>query len=177
LALRLTTGKYWLQNWLRASVVVIVVCLLFNGLGVVRIPLKPLSNDSYRYFREIEREFEGQSASKILIDMGTWVYLKDKIIMKDRVPSIGDRGFGEAGDFSGILDRLEQKRYSKILVRNLHSPDFHYDYWLWPKSSGIRQAMLENYHEIGRIAAVSGESYQYTNYFFSEISILVPNSN
>jgi hypothetical protein len=177
LAAHAVAGAPWPRGWLRTSMLVGLICLTLGGLGLVRIPLPPLSDDAYRYVAAIEKEFAGQSADQVLLDMGTWVYARDNVIMKDRAASIGDRGYGQTGDFSGILSRLEQKRYVKILVRSLNSPDFFYDYYLWRKPSGIRQALLQNYHEVGRIPRVSGESYQYDNYFFGEISILVPNAD
>jgi hypothetical protein len=149
--------------------------LLFSGLGMVRTPVKPFSQDAYRYVREIERAFEGQSPQDVLLDVGTWVYLMDGVIMKDRAPSIGERGYSETGDFSGIIGRLQKKHYSKILVRNLDSPDFWYDHHLWCQSSGIKQALLENYHEAGRIMGVSRQEHVQHSYLFSDISILVPN--
>jgi hypothetical protein len=164
-------------TWLRAGIFVVVTCLILNGLGIIRIPAKPLSDDVHRYVHEIEKEFSNQSVEDVLLDAGTWVYFKDGVIMKDRAPSIGERGYSETGDFSGVLGRIEQKRYSKILVRNLHSPDFMYDYWLWRKSSGIRQALLDNYKEIRQIKAVARENYQYNTFLFSEISVLVPKMN
>jgi hypothetical protein len=134
--------------------------------------------DAYRYVREIEREFEGQSAEEVLLDVGTWMYMRDGVIMKDRAPAIGERGHSETGDFSGIIGRLEQKRYSKILVRNLHSPELWYDYANWRKSSGIKKAMLENYREIDRIRGVSGRVPKWVSpYGLCEISILVPNQD
>lgn len=175
-ALPAMTARFRPQIWLRASIAMGVLGLLFSGLGMVRIPVKPLSDDTHRYVREIEREFEGQPAADILLDVGTWIYLKDGVIMKDRASSIGDRGYNATGDFSGMIQRLEQRRYSRILVRNPHSPDFWYDHYLWPKSSGIRQTLLENYHEAGRITAVSGREHLWgTRYLFSDISILAPN--
>jgi hypothetical protein len=174
---RFKNRKFLLKSWLRTGITVAMIICLFSGLGIIRIPLKSLPSDAYRYVSDIERQFEGHSTEDILLDAGTWVYLKDGVIMKDRSPSIGDRGYNETGDFSGILRRIEQKRYSKILVRNLHSPDFTYDYWLWRKSSGIRQALLDNYKEIGQIKAVTTENYQYNTFLFSEINILVPKMN
>jgi hypothetical protein len=159
-------------SWLRAGLVLGVMGFLFSGLGVVRIPLPALPKDAYRYLHEIEQQFGGQPAKDILLDSGSWVYVKEKVIMKDRAPCIGERGYSGTGDFSGIIQRLEQKRYKKILVRDLHSPEFFYDYWLWRKSSGIRKTLLENYHEVGLIKGVDGLK----NPFFSNISILVPNS-
>ena len=166
------------QRWLRAGVAVAVIGLLLGGLGVVRVPVNAFSADAYRYVSEIEREVEGQPAEGILLDSGTWIYLKRGVLMKDRVTSIGDRGHGEVGDFSQMLSRLEQKRYAKILVRNLHAPDFWYDHYSWNRSSEIKQTLLKNYHEVGRISAVSREGYEPARpYLFGEISVLAPNKS
>ena len=97
--------------------------------------------------------------------------------MKDRAASFGDRGYGGVGDFSGMIRRLGERRYAKILVRNYHSPDFWYDHYSWPTPSGVRQALAANYHEVGTIPAVrEGDPTKRPRYLFSEISILVPNS-
>lgn len=160
---------------LLAGVAVVSVCLLFSGLGLVRIPAPPFSEtDAERYVRQIEAEFADQPRDRVLLDVGSWVYLRDGIVMKDRAPSIGERGISETGDFSGILDRIKGKTYTKILVRNFHSGDFWYDHELWARSSMIRQALTENYRETGRIARVAGMSAGELPYAFNEISVLVP---
>ncbi len=164
-------------DWLRAGVCAAVLCLLFSGLGVVRVPVQPLGTDSERYVREIEREFAGQPPERTLLDFGTWVYLPGGTVMKDRAPTIGERGWSQTGDFSGILNRLEQKFYTKILVRNLHSPDFWYDSKSWNRSSEIRNTLLENYTEIRSIKPVAGLQENQLPYGFNEISILVPRTN
>jgi hypothetical protein len=152
------------------------VGLAANGLGIVRVPVKPFPDDAYRYTKDIEEEFAGAAVADVLLDAGTWVYLKEGIVMQDRVPSFGDRGYGDSGDFSGMLQRLEHKRYAKILVRNLHSPDFWYDHRMWRKSSQIKRTLLEHYREVGGIRAVSGQGpKEDLGYLFSDISILVPN--
>ncbi len=171
---RFNNRKFLLKNWMKAGITVAMIFFLFSGLGFVRIPLKSLPPDAYRYISDIEREFEGHSTEDVLLDAGTWIYLKDGVIMKDRSPCIGERGYSETGDFSGFLRRIEEKKYSKILVRDLHSPLLQYDFGLWRKSSGIRQVLLDNYKEIGQIKAVTRENYEYNTYLFSEISILVP---
>jgi hypothetical protein len=164
------------QRWLQIGVSVAVIALFLSGLGVVRIPVDPFSADAYRYVSDIEKEFEGQPPEDVLLDSGTWMYLKGGVLMKDRVTSIGDRGFGDIGDFSHMIHRLEQKRYAKILVRNLHAPEFWYDHYSWSKSSKIKQTLLNNYREVGRIEAVSGRGNERTRiYLFGEISILAPN--
>ena len=169
------SGKFRIQVWMRTAGAVAVIGLLFNGLGMVRIPIRALPSDAYRYINDIEKEFNGQSAKDVLLDIGSWVYIKGGVIMKDRAPSIGERGYSETGDFSGILQRLQEKHYSKILIRHLNEPDFFYDYYLWPKSSGIRKALLDNYREIRKIKGVqSNKNDQHLYYFFDDISILVP---
>jgi hypothetical protein len=95
------------QRWLRCGVAVVVAILLFSGLGLVRIPTQPFSDDAYRYVREVEEQFQEAPAEDILLDSGTWVYFDQGIVMKDRVTSIGDRGWGQTGDFSGIVGRIE----------------------------------------------------------------------
>ncbi len=166
-----------LEAWWRVAAGLGVALLLFNGLGFFRIPMPSLSSDAYRYIGEIEREFEGQKKDAVLLDMGTWLYLPDGIIMEDRSPSIGERGYSETGDFSGILQRIDAQRYDKILVRDLHSPNFQYDYWLWRKPSGIRAALIDNYEEIRVIRGLEmPDPNQLPSIGFTDISVLVPRS-
>ena len=147
-----------------------MLLLLFGGMGIIRIPVQPVSDDAYRYVNEVEEQFQGESVENVLLDSGSWIYLDANVVMKDRVASIGDRGRGGTGDFSGILSRIEQKRYDKIMVRRLNYPDFNYDYFTWRESSGIRQALLDNYDQVALIDAVEGDD----RYFFSEINVLEP---
>jgi hypothetical protein len=151
------------------------------------MPVKPLPTDAYRYVGEIEREFAGMPAGKVLLDVGAWIPARNLIVTKDQAPSIASRGSSRAkGDFSGILRRLDQRYYEKILVRNLDGAAFWYDdrTW-WRQSSGIRQALCANYEEVGRIKAVEGERrfmlfsfepvpFPATRYGFKEITILAP---
>jgi hypothetical protein len=161
--------------YLNAGIAVAALGLLYGGLGIVRIPLRPIPTDAYRYVNDIEKEFVSQPAKGVLLDVGTWVYTRDGVIMKDRAVSIGERGYTDTADFSGILQRLRQKSYSKILVRRLHSRDFWYDHYLWRHPSGIREALLQNYQEVGQIQGVRQIKVEEdTPYLFSDISILVP---
>ena len=49
--------------------------------------------------------------------------------------AIGEAGFTLIGDFSGIIGRIEDRYYTKILVHDFDGKDFQYDHFLWPKSS------------------------------------------
>jgi hypothetical protein len=161
--------------WLRLSITVGTIGLLFNGLGFGRIPVKHFPDDTYRYIHDIESEFKGQSADQVLLDSGSWIYLRQGVVMKDRGIPFGNRGYNGSGDFSGMMQRLKEKRYAKILMRNLNSPIFLYDHALWPKSSGIKQTLLENYQVKGHIMPVKGKKHEQVPFlFFDEITILVP---
>ena len=168
-------GPYRVVDWFRTAAGTGVAALALSGLGFVRVPMPPLPEDTHRYIREIEREFEGISAEDVLLDMGSWVYLKEGVVMKDRAPSFGDRGYGEVGDFSAMITRLRERRYAKLIVRNLHSDDFWYDHGLWRRSSGIRQAILDNYEEIRAIEPVDWQiGTRMPPYGFTRASVLVP---
>jgi hypothetical protein len=169
-----TVSRFKAQEWLRAGIGLAILLLMLSGLNIVRVPARSVDDDAYRYVGEIEREFQGHPADKVLLDMGTWIYARDGVVMKDRATNIGDRGLAQIGDFSGIIQRLQEKHYAKILVRNFHSPDFWYDHEMWDKPSGIRQAMMDNYREIGKIEPVGGPKAKSVGYGFAEISILVP---
>ncbi|MEJ7813496.1 MAG: hypothetical protein WKG32_24020, partial [Gemmatimonadaceae bacterium] len=166
-----------LERWLRPALAAGAALLLLGGLGTVRVPAPPFSADAYRYAREIERAMPDSAGDRVLLDAGSWLYLRRGVVMKDRVTSFGDRGYGEVGDFSAMARRLGERRYDRILVRNLHSPDFWYDHYLWRAPSGIRAALMANYHETGTIRAVTdGDPTHRPPYLFSEISILEPNA-
>ncbi len=157
---------------LRSSLRLGIVGFGLAGLGVVRMPVRFAVADGLRYVSEIEREFADGSPESILLDMGTWVYVPNGVVMKDRAPCIGERGFSETGDFSAMIGRLNDRHYTKILVRKLHEPDCWYDYSSWRKSSGIKKALLDNYREVRVLQPVSGD----TRYGFGAISVLVPRS-
>jgi hypothetical protein len=164
------------EAWVRAVAVALSMTLVFAGLGAVRIPLNPISDDAYRYVRDIEKEFQGRSPNDILLDVGTWIYVRNRVIMGDR--GVGMLAMANVYDFDGLRSRLEARRYSKILVRNLHRQDFWYENAIWPKPSGLRDVLLDNYHESGRIPAAVGpkevKSWAEDPYLFGEITILEP---
>jgi hypothetical protein len=117
------------------------------------------SPDVYRYISDIEREFDGLPTDKVLLDIGNWIYLRHSFLAKDRAISLGDQPPGGIyQNFEGFLERIRTKTYDKILVRNLHSPFFYYDWDGWPRSSGVRRALLEHYTEMRIIPAPAGDN-------------------
>ncbi len=53
-------------------------------------------------FRTSAGSLTASNDTRVLLDAGTWAYFKDGVVMKDRAPSIGERGHSQTGDFSGI---------------------------------------------------------------------------
>jgi hypothetical protein len=166
------------HDYVRAAISLLCLGLLLPGLGVVRMPVPALTKDTLRYVRDIERQFENQPAERVLLDAGSWLYMKANVIMKDRAASAGDRGYSGVGDFSSMLQRLRSRAYSRILVRNFDSPDFWYDHHLWRNSSKVRQALLDNYTVVAKIpAATQLPGHMESEYLFREISVLEPRGN
>lgn len=166
------------QLVLSTALAVALVSILYGGMGFFRLPVKPVSADLERYLEEIEKEFEGIASDRVLLDVGSWVYLKDNAVMKDRAAPIVDQVTVGQGDVSQTINRIGEKQYAKIIVRRLHSDDFLYE---WAPGvpyvrNGIRAAMLENYHEVRQIQAVVGTEWLW-NYLVSEVFVLEPNAS
>lgn len=163
------------QQWLRVGVAVAVFGFLMHGMGALRVPMEPYPmKDLRRYVADIEREFAQGDPKTTLLDVGTWVYLPYDHVKKDSAIPIGDQGMSGTVDFSEIRQRLHDRVYSKIMVRNLDRDNFWYDWKGWEKSSGIRKALLENYQIIGKIREVDLGLDQSRYYTQGEITILVP---
>ncbi|HEX9108762.1 MAG TPA: hypothetical protein VF832_16065 [Longimicrobiales bacterium] len=160
--------------WLRAGMAAGCGVLLLMGTGVLRVPLPVLDPDANRYAAAIEREFRDLPPQDVLLDVGSWVYLPSGTVMKDRAPSIGERGYSLTGDFSGILRRLNERKYARIVLRDFNAPDFWYDNALWPRSSGIRAALQANYREVRVIPAARESPVTQGRYTLHPISVLEP---
>jgi hypothetical protein len=162
-------------SWARGATALAVAILATSGLGIFRVPTPVLAADATRYIGEIEREFAGQPADRVLLDYGSWVYVHDGVVMKDHAAPIGEAGYTGTADFSGILQRINTRYYTRILMRNFDSPEFTYDYMLWPRSSGIKAALEANYRVVRRIGEVQGQEPNPP--WFKTISVLEPRTN
>jgi hypothetical protein len=166
------------QRWIRMGAVSAIVALTFSGLGMVRIPLRPVSDDAYRYVNDIENEFRGMPPGKVLLDTGTWIYARDGVVMGDRASITGMLAMSRLYAFDGFLSRIAAKRYSRILVHGLHAKDCWYENSLWPHPGGIRQALLDNYREVRQIPAAQGpkdvNNWAEDPHLFDEIAVLEP---
>ena len=96
-----------------------------------------ISLDTYR---RSEAEFEDLPADKVLLDSGTWVYLKDGIVMKDRAWAVslhnGENQPINHALLSETIDRIQRKTYDRILAHELDTPENWYDYH--DRGSGVK---------------------------------------
>jgi hypothetical protein len=135
-----------------------IIIGIMSGLGFPRVPEDPVPPDLERYAAAIEREFEHQNASRILMDYGTWIYLERNVVMRDRgfathvhvepnQPIAHDK-------LVDTIARIAGGSYDKILVRGLDAGRSSYDYG--NRGSGIREAIHAHYREVRRIPGVTG---------------------
>jgi hypothetical protein len=132
--------------------------------------------DVYRYISDIEQEFKGIPADKVLLDIGNWIYLRHSVLAKDRAISLADQAPGGIYEnFDVMVSRIRKKAYAKILVRDLHSPFFVYDWFLWERPSGVRKALMEYYTEVRMIPEVKGDTFPEIRLMQARpVSVLVP---
>ena len=138
----------------RLVVAMSVVALACNTMRLVWTPLPSVTADHERYVSAIESEFRGLPTDRVLLASGSWIYLRANVIMRDRSAPAGDFGYGGVGDFSGMINRLNQHYYARILMHDYGVPEFPYDHFLWRRSSGIRAALDANYRVVRTIPAV-----------------------
>jgi hypothetical protein len=132
-----------------------------------------LPRDADRYVSEIEREFEGMSPATVLLDNGSWQYIRAGVVQKDRSSPAAEAGWTGTADFTRFFDRIRTHYYDRILVRELHGEEFMYDYGSWEKRSGARDSLLRYYREVRVIPEVAG----YDRVSLRSINVLEPVSS
>ncbi len=158
-------------GWLRAGMVAATSVLVVSGLEVVQVPIAKLPHDADRYATAIEGEFAGHATASVLLDHGSWPYLREGIVQKDRSAPAGEAGWTSTANFAGLLERLRTHHYERILMRDLHDEEFMYDYSLWERSSGVRDSLLKYYREARQIPGVKGAA---GNPWLRPVSVLEP---
>jgi len=103
-------------HWLCAALVPFAVFSSLLGAGLPR-PRISISADFHRYIAAIENEFAGMPREKVLLDTGSWVYLSQNIVMKDRLSPLGVMWGTGSSDFTATAARFRQRYYARILWR------------------------------------------------------------
>lgn len=154
-------------QWFRTVVGSALIVSALAGFGFMRGPEWGSSMDVYRYTREIEQEFEGLPADRVLLDLNEWYYLHHNLLMKDRAASL----LVHRTPHFGLLERVRHQEYAKILVHRNRSQALIYDIGANRK---IEETLLAYYHEVRRIPAVKDANWQYAWMTLGEVSVLEP---
>ena len=165
----------WRAPLVQAGAVALVV-LLLGGMGLVHEPGRSVPADLDRYIAEIEREFSDLPSDQVLIDVGSWVYLREGVLMKDRSgpvslhvgsnqPEINRAALAET------IERIESRQYRRILARELDTPRTAYDFR--DRGSGVKAAMLENYRIVRRIPGVNVQHW-WPRQMIADVVVLEP---
>jgi hypothetical protein len=156
------------QQWFQVLVGFLVVLTVFAGMGFTRVPQLTVDPDLHRYVRDIEHEFDGLPADRVLLDTGEWIYLRNGVVMKDRMAMLNTH----RTPHYGLLGRLARQEYARILVHVLPSGNYAYDLG---RNRGIQVAMTRYYREVRRIPGIRGMD-KWLNYdmSMSDIAVLEP---
>lgn len=160
----------------RATLAVLPLFFL-GGLGLFREPRNEVPPDLARYTAAIEAEFADLPADRVLLDMGSWPYLREGVVMKDRADPVAEHAGANQAYISHhllaeTLRRIRSRAYARILVRNIEGPATPYDFQF--RGTGVRQAMLEEYRIVRRIPPVKGVTNWWPPYLLDEIAVLEP---
>ncbi|MGH9858623.1 MAG: hypothetical protein ACRD5F_01230, partial [Candidatus Acidiferrales bacterium] len=114
------------ERWWRLLALSAAVVVLCATLGFMRI--QPVDTEAaLRYVNQVEQEFAGLPRESVLLEFGSWVYLAENVVMKDRVGSIGVlSGTGMVDGFPDLVERIRRKTYRKILVRRFGGAKLSY---------------------------------------------------
>ncbi len=157
------------EQWVRLGACLTIGALVLTGMGYYADSATPVSPDFYRYVAEIEHEFDGLPTDRVLTDFGDWVYLQRNVLMKDRAAILPVH---YQPQYFGMIPRLQQRQYCRILVRNVSGAVFPWD----PGGrTGIRKVLLQNYHEVKRIRGVAGMyDWLYHDMLLSDVQVFEP---
>ncbi len=155
-------------TWVQTGAAMLMIGAIFAGLGYTRTGQWAISPDLVRYTRQIEQQFEGLPPERVLLDTGDWIYLGQGILMKDRQPAF----VTHRTPHYGLLDRLRQQHYRKILVRAVSTNESAFDLG---GNHGVGSLLRQYYRESGRIARVQGmDSWLFPNQLRGEIIVYEP---
>jgi hypothetical protein len=161
-------GSIPAHQWLQVVAGFLAVVTIFAGMGFTRLNRLATSPDINRYVGEIEREFKGLPADRVLLDMGEWIYLRDNVLMKDRMAMLNTH----RTPHYGLLDRVRRKEYARILVHVMSNGKYSYELG---GERNIQNTLLTYYHEVRRIRGIQGmERWRNYEMAMSEIIVFGP---
>jgi hypothetical protein len=146
---------------LSASALVALACVWLHLLRIPGPPAPPAALSEHA--AAIEREFAGLAPESVLLDNGSWVYLRDGVVMKDRSSPLAlHAGENQPINHAAIaptLARIESGAYAKILVHDLEpQPGLQTWYDYRDRGTGVKQAISARY-DLARVIPGAAASF------------------
>lgn len=154
--------------WLSAALVPFAVFASLLGADLPR-PRVTVTADFRRYIAAIEKEFEGMPRDRVLLDTGSWVYLPQTIVMKDRLSPLGVLWGTGSSDLAATAARFQQRYYARILWRSEKTVS---------RDLRFLRALEENYRQVRVIPAPQKEQKEWMHPFIlNEVIVYEPISS
>ena len=150
--------------------VAVIAALLFTGS--IPHPQNEPSTDATTYVQKIETEMEGLDPTRVLIDVGAFVHLRENKVWRDGALSVAEATQREADSLAGLKKRIRKAYYKKVLVREggASTPTEMNRGRFGPD---ILKAVRKRYRLKGKIPA-AGTSVSFRTPAFDEVSVYVP---
>ncbi len=154
------------RHYAREAVIGLALVCLLGSAGHVRPPLDPVPEGVARQIAAVENEFVGMDPARVLMDDGSWIYLRENIVMRDRSTPVAVRAGKNQSEINhrllgATLERIRSRQYDKIIARHLDGDDWQTWYDFQDRGTGVKQAILDNYRVVRRIPAVTGISNRF----------------
>lgn len=152
-------------RWLCAALVPFAILTALLGADLPR-PRVTLTPDFRRYISAIEKEFEGMPRDRVLLDTGSWVYLPQNIVMKDRLSPLGVLWGTGSSDLTATAARFRQHYYARILWRSEKTVS---------RDPRFLRALEENYRQVRVIPAPEKERGEWIHSFvLNDVTVYEP---
>jgi hypothetical protein len=148
-------------HYLRETVLGLTLVCMLGAMGHVRPPIDPVPEGVARQIAAVEDEFRDMDPTRVLMDDGSWIYLRENIVMRDRSTPVALRAGKNQPEIdhahlSATLERIRNRQYDKIIARHLGGDSWSTWYDFQDRGTGVKDAILENYQVTRRIPAVQG---------------------
>jgi hypothetical protein len=168
------------RHYMREAVIGLAMISMLGAAGHVRPPIDPVPEGVRLQIAAVEDEFRGVDPARVLMDDGSWIYLRENIVMRDRSTPVALRAGKNQPDIdhdllSATLERIRNRQYDKIIARHLGGDAWSTWYDYQDRGTGVKDAILGNYRVVRRIPAVSGiQNRFWMEGLTSEIWVFLP---
>jgi hypothetical protein len=123
-----------------------------------------------KYISEIEQEFADGPADRVLLDVGSWVYLRGNISIKDRASPLGVLGGTRVSDSQATIQRIRARYYRRILVRRVDTLGYGTRF-IYPEAIGT--AIQQSYRTVRTIPSAGARQWFFAP-LLADVDVMEP---